>query len=170
MSFGLAIAAALLVPGPANERPDELPGETLARDAFVGLLDARGVSFVQGHGPALYLEASGGRWFCVKREETDLRCHAWPQGAPRLTRIYGAYSDNQTELFAATADAQFRLGVNAGTDTVSISKLTCKASYKPLDFTLPPSRQPKRRPLRCDRSLDGTKLTASDDELPRTAA
>jgi hypothetical protein len=142
----------------------------VGRDAFVGLLDARGVSFIQGSGPALYLEAGGGRWFCVKREETGLHCHTWPAGAPRLTKIDNGYTDHQTDFYAATADANLELRVDPATDTVSVRRFTCQIDYQPLDFTMPPSRRPKRRPLRCDPGLDGTKLAAADDELPRTVA
>jgi hypothetical protein len=78
---------------------------TSPRDAFVGLLDARGVVFVQGSGPALYLEAGGGRWFCVKREKTGLGCHAWPAGAPRFTWVRDGYAEDETQFCAGTANS-----------------------------------------------------------------
>ena len=171
MSIGHPLSVALLaLAGPAGELPSDVPDMTAPRDAFVGLLDAQGVSFIQGSGPALYLEAGAGRWLCIKREATGLHCHAWPAEAPRLTGIVNGYADDQTSLYGSTTDANLELRVDSTTDTVSVGKITCKVGYQPLDFNLPPSRSPKRRPLRCDRSLDGTKLAVADAELPRTVA
>jgi hypothetical protein len=168
---GQVIAAALMVlAGAAGERTSDAPDLRSARDAFVGLLDARGVAFVHGSGPALYLESGGGRWLCVTRGATGPRCHAWPTGAPRLATISNGYADDRTLFYGTTADADLELRVDSVTDDVSVFKITCKSDGRPLDFTVPPSRRPKRRPLRCNRDLDGAKLAEPDVELPRIVA
>jgi hypothetical protein len=165
------IAMALIVlADAAGVRPSDAPDSRSARDAFVGLLDARGVAFIQGSGPALYLESGGGRWLCVTRGATGPRCHAWPTGAPRLATIGNGYADDQTLFYATTADAVLELRVDPATDSVSVFKITCKSDDRPLDFTVPPSRRPKRRLLRCNRDLRGAKLAAADVELPRSVA
>jgi hypothetical protein len=175
MIASLLLWLATVVAGaPDATRTSPVPEWAARFDEFMGLLDARGVTFIEGGRDALYLEA-GRRWLCIWRETSGLRCYAWTGNAPRI-RSFGIFShDDQTRLPTETDDHLFELRVDApGTDSQSLSirRVECASARDELAYSMPPSRRPKARPRRCSREalVVGTRLAATTDETPLTVA
>ena len=175
MIASLLLWLATVVAGaPDATRTSPVPEWAARFDEFMGLLDARGVTFIEGGRDALYLEA-GRRWLCIWRETSGLRCYAWTGNAPRI-RSFGIFShDDQTRLPTETDDHLFDLRVDApGADgqLLSVRRVKCASARDELAYSMPPSRRPKARPRRCSREtlVVGTRLAATTDETPLTVA
>jgi hypothetical protein len=179
MIASLLLWLATVVAGaPDATRTSPVPEWAARFDEFMGLLDARGVTFIEGGRDALYLEA-GRRWLCIWRETSGLRCYAWPGNAPRI-RSFGIFShDDQTRLPTETDDHLFdpRVDAPGGEDAASGSScyIVCYTSRRKSEQTrdvtlwrrrvLPQSLSPKN--LNRDGTLARTYRISWQRAVPR---
>jgi hypothetical protein len=173
MVTGHLVALTLLsLAVPAQSDGSKVPAWTVPLDEFVGLLDARGVTFIKGRGNALFLEAKQ-RWLCLRREKDGIHCYPWPAGAPRPYVDLDWNDDRETRLEAFIPGQRFEMRVlptRTGDPMLSISAVKCMTEFS--DARMPPSRRPKPHRKRCDRTVlpAGTRLLSVKDELPLAIA
>jgi hypothetical protein len=168
----LAALALLSLAVPTKSDDSKVPAWAVPLDEFVGLLDVRGVTFIEGSGNTLFLEAKQ-RWLCLRREKDGIHCYPWPEGAPRPYFYLDWRDDRETRLDAFIPDQRFAMRIlptRTGDPSLSIGAAKCMTECE--DARIPPSRRPKPHRKRCDRTVlpAGTRLLSVKDELPLAIA
>jgi hypothetical protein len=171
---GTAIAPARAHAAATPLPPDSSPGDDLlAREfgPFMDLLDRHGVTYVQGHDDALYVEANA-RWLCLWQQASGLRCYGWPDGAPRPTGFEFWTARKEPSLGVVTRDHSFDIEAHlegGEIASVTLGHVKCAPeSQQGFAYTMPPSRRPKFKARPCDRALFSARprLAATTDATP----
>jgi len=167
------------VPDAGSNLPDEAAQDArrVAErfDPYVAMLDAAGVTYIEGGASAVYMETAERRWLCVRREGAGVGCYPWPGNAPRVSvgdTFYGAHG---TLLDAFTDTHRLKLSIRTpGTkkEYLFVGRVRCESSGDELAYTMPPSRRPKQRAVRCDRKAfaDCAHLDGCSEAVPRNLA